>query len=217
MADKKKIGIVGGAAAALVVAGGMLFTQHEKPKPKPPAAPVLQQAGINLPSFTCSNGVLNSTNPTKGILIQCKFQHQEYLPAGPVTLTRIFGVYLPRNFVPGQSGLITKIQGTTHKITGDCKTVPAVSEAAGWLIFLESMNSPAPGMLCTEGLFDTGGADNGERFNDWGFGNKWNWAAVKGSDGTTYSGNNQIKPNDEDFITTVNAMVQNALNTDRKF
>ncbi len=50
----------------------------------------------------CSNGVLSSTNPTKGVLLNCTISHQEFLPAPPVRLTRTFGVYIPPNVTAHQ-------------------------------------------------------------------------------------------------------------------
>lgn len=173
----------------------------------------------------CSNGVLSSINPTKGVLLNCTIQHQEFLPAPPVTLTRTFGVYIPANYVPcgvahSCSGTILKIQGTTHGIANDCNHGPAGSENKGWLTFLDMVPEPAPVMVCPEGLFDASTAvvtDPGERWNVWGFDNSWDWRAVKASDGVSYSGNLQIFPNDKDFVLTALRFVQAALRTDLKY
>ena len=170
-------------------------------------------------AFTC-NGNLNPVNPTKGKLITCTEQHQEFMPAAPVTLTRTFGVYIPNSYVPGQSGLITKIQGTTHNIANDCNHAPAQNENAGWLVFLDAVQTAAPVMLCPQGLSDqltSSVTDPGERWNEWGYDNSWNWHSVVGSNGNTYTGNAQIKPNDEDFILTVNQEIQTTLQTDPKW
>ena len=173
----------------------------------------------------CSRGVLSAINPTKGVLLNCTVAHQEYLPAPPVTLTRTFGVYIPPNYVPcglGQScsGTILKIQGTTHGIANDCNHATAGNENKGWLAFLDMAPAPAPVMICPQGLFDQSTSvvtNPGERWNVWGYGNAWNWRAVKGSDGLTYSGNLQIYPNDDDFVVTVLRFVQAALQTDPKY
>jgi len=173
----------------------------------------------------CSNGVLGSINPTKGVLLKCTLSHQEFLPAPPVTLPRSFGVYIPRNYVPcglGQScsGTILKIQGTTHGIAGDCNHAPAGVENKGWLAFLDMVPAPAPVMVCPEGLFDQKTADMpdpGERWNVWGYNNSWNWRPVKASDGLTYAGNLQINPNDDDFVVRALRFVQAALQTDPKY
>lgn len=174
----------------------------------------------------CSNGVLSSTAPTKGVLLTCTIPHQEFLPAAPVTLTRTFGVYIPPNYAPCDgsggpcSGLILKVQGTTHGVTQDCNHAPAVSENAGWLGFLDAVPIAAPVMVCAQGLFDQLTAtvsDPGERWNEWGFGNSWNWRPVVASDGKSYAGNQQIRPNDEDFLLTITVLVRALLQTDPKY
>lgn len=178
--------------------------------------------------FRCSNGNANPVNPTKGILLKCTTAHQEFLPAPPVTLTRVFGLYIPPNYVPCDpafptqpcSGTILKIQGTTHKIVSDCSHTTIKSENQGWLWFLDNLPAPAPVLVCPEGLFDqltTTVTDPGERWNSWSYGNRWNWRAVVGSDKLTYSGNTQVKPNDEDFLVTLVRNVQSTLLTDTKF
>jgi hypothetical protein len=147
-----------------------------------------------------------SPSSPKGTLIKCTMQHQEFKGIGGVpngTVTRVFGVFIPKNYVPKQSGMILKIQGTTHQIGNDCQTGPAVSELAGWLPFLQTVPSPAPVMVCPEGWFDTGGTDNGERFNTWGF-HSFNWV-------------NGVLPNDVDFLAKIVPAVQSALQLDPKF
>lgn len=131
----------------------------------------------------CSNGVLSSVNPTKGVLLNCTIAHQEFLPAPTVTLTRTFGVYIPPNYVPcgfggSCSGTILKLQGTTHGIANDCNHAPAGTENQGWLKFLDMIQAPAPVMVCPQGLFDQKTdlvPDPGEHWNVWGYGNSWNW------------------------------------------
>ncbi len=171
----------------------------------------------------CSNGVLSSINPTKGVLLKCTIPHQEFLPAAPVTLTRNFGVYIPPNYVPCGanqpcSGTILKIQGSTHGIAGDCNHAAAGVENQGWLAFLDMVPAPAPVMVCPEGLFDQKTSlvsDPGERWNVWGH-KSWVWRAVRASDGRSYSGG-QINPNDDDFLVDVLRFVQSALQTDVKY
>jgi hypothetical protein len=151
--------------------------------------------------YATANCTLSPSSP-KGTLISCTMHHQEFVGG---ILTRHYGVFIPNGYRPGLSGMILKVQGTTHRISSDCDTTPAVNETAGWLPFLQTVPAPAPVIVCPEGWFDTGPPtyDSGERWNAWGE-HHWNWV-------------NGVVPNDLDFLFNVVTAIQSALRLDTKF
>jgi hypothetical protein len=154
-----------------------------------------------LRGYAAANCILSLSSP-KGVLISCTMQHQEFVGG---IVTRNYGVFIPNGYRPGLSGMILKVEGTTHRISSDCATTPAVNETAGWLPFLQTVPAPAPVMVCPEGWFGTGPStyDHGERWNAWGEHN-WNWV-------------NGVVPNDLDFLFQIVITVQSALQLDARF
>ncbi len=143
---------------------------------------------------------LTPSSPTNQ-LIKCNLSHMEF--SGSVL--RNYGVFIPVNYVAGQSGMILKVSGTSHGIANDCQNKPAGNESAGWLPWLNTVPAPAPVLVCPEGVFDAPrlGYNNGERWNTWGH-HAWNWV-------------NGTVPNDLDFFAQIVQIVQSALQLNRKF
>lgn len=150
--------------------------------------------GGSLPSYNCGS------YPARGANFNtCTMQHAELVGG---TDTRYYGVIIPVNYVPGKSGLILKINGTTHGIAGDCKLTQAGSELAGWIPYVLGVPSPAPVIVCPQMLYNTGEANNGERPNAWGF-HDWIWAGG-------------FVPNDVDFLRQIVLATVKDLNLDPK-
>ena len=138
-------------------------------------------------TIPAATGDCASSYPNRGVgtFNSCNMNHQEV----SAIVSRHWLTVIPTNYVAGQSGLIVLFGGGGHGVspgqTGQ-PCGPPQGEVGGWAPYIHTVPSPAPVVVCPEGMFNTANTTE-----------KWDFVGITTGSFGWLAG---TEPNDPDFV-----------------
>lgn len=153
--------------------------------------PITVSGTIPTATGNCATGYANRNSTPN----DCGMTHTE--TSG--TDTRRWFVIVPTNYVSGTSALIVNFGGGGHGLgaTGEPCGVPG-GETTGWMPYVDDLASPAPVLVCPQGVFNPAGSTE-----------KWKFIGIT-TGGASWLGS--VVPDDLDFVRQLILMTVRDLN-----